>query len=152
MQVGKTSAIHGVGGRRPGKVPRAADNDRLMVFVAGIVILLLGLAALFVLHVRTALPATASVVTAKDGSSQSTDDALLWLNWKLHLSQAQKNEIRPVVAKEIRERTTLLETPEVSTSEEEAQLVELRNRMLEEIRPVLTGRQQSALRTLESEG
>jgi hypothetical protein len=153
VQVERVKGIEGLGERRARKIRSTAENERLMMFVFGILILLLGVAALFVLHVRTALPATTSVVSsAKDGAAQSTDASLQWLGWKLNLSEAQENEIRPVVEKEILERTALLETPEVSTTEQEAQLVDLRNSMLEEIRPVLTERQQSVLHALEQEG
>jgi Spy/CpxP family protein refolding chaperone len=139
--------------QQPNKRRDKPGHEELMIFVFGIVILLLGFAALFVLHLRTALPATVDEASSlQSGSAPGTDSALQWLEWKLNLSRAQENQIRPVVAKEIRERAALLRIPAVSTSEQKAQLVELRNQALEEIRPVLTRRQRSVLHDLEQEG
>jgi hypothetical protein len=135
------------------KTPEPSNREELLLRVFAIVVLLLGLLAMIILHVRTALPATLSDVSGvKSAAPQGTQDALGWLTWKLNLSRAQQQEVRPVLEQEIRARAALLDTAAVSDSEQRAQLVELRNRALEQIRPVLTDQQQRALTALEREG
>jgi hypothetical protein len=139
--------------QRRDKSSNQPAREEALLRVFALVVLLLGLIAMIILRVRTALPATLTDISAvQDGAPNGTQDALGWLAWKLNLSRSQQQEIRPVVEQEIRARTALLETAEVSESEQRAQLLELRNRALEEIRPVLTNQQQRALTELEREG
>jgi hypothetical protein len=133
--------------------PKQSNREEALLRVFAIVVLLLGLLAMIILHVRTALPATLSDVSAvQNAAPAGTQDAVEWLAWKLNLSRTQQQQVRPVVEQEIRARAALLGTAEVSESEQRAQLLELRNRALEEIRPVLTNQQQAILTHLEREG
>jgi hypothetical protein len=153
MATQETYIITRTGKQRGMKPPKQANREELLLRVFGVAVLLLGLLALVILDVRTALPSSFSDVSAvQNGAPEGTQDALEWLAWKLDLSRAQQREVRPVVEQEIRARAALLEAAAVSDLEQRAQLVELRNRALEEIRPVLTGQQQRALTDLEREG
>lgn len=132
---------------------KQSAREETLLRVFGIVVLLLGLIAMLILHVRTALPATRADASSFESSTvPGTDEAVQWLAWKLKLTRTQQQAVRPLVAKEIQARAALLQTPEISTSEQEAQLVDLRNTMLEEIRPVLTDWQRVQLQQLEQEG
>jgi hypothetical protein len=132
---------------------KGTPQQERMLFVFGIVMLLVGITALLILHVRTALPATADRASSLQSANiEGTNDALQWLKWKLNLSRTQQEEVKPIVEREILNRSALLEKRAVSDSEQKAQLVELRNRALEEIRPLLTSWQQSLLHSLEQEG
>jgi hypothetical protein len=130
-------------------------GERLMQ-VFGIVVLLFGFAAMGELRLRVAPVHDASTPpsmnTLRGGTARGTDDELQWLAWKLNLDHAQAERVKPLLEEEIRKRSAFLATASVSDSEQRAQLVDLRNRTLEQIRPVLTERQKRALNELEREG
>jgi hypothetical protein len=139
--------------QRPAEDSKKLAREEKLLRVFGIVVLLLGLVAMLILRARTALPATRSDTSSlQKSTTQGTEDALEWLAWKLDLTRTQQQAVRPVVEQEMQARSALLQTPEVSTSEQEAQLVDLRNTMLAEIQPVLTDRQRTLVRELEQEG
>jgi hypothetical protein len=131
---------------------KKAATEEILLRVFGIVVLLLGLVAMIILHARTALPASADISAIEKNAPQGASDAVQWLAWKLNLNRTQQQAVRPVVEKELQARAALLQTPEISTTEQEAQLVDLRNSMLEQIRPVLTEQQRLLVQQLEREG
>ncbi|MGH9444908.1 MAG: hypothetical protein ACRD3O_04160 [Terriglobia bacterium] len=138
--------------RQKGEPRYGRGHEERMMFFFGIAIILLGVTAMIILHVRSALPGLTSEVASDarsldDSTQQSIADEVQWLDQ--NLSPAQEVEVRPVVEEEVQQRIALLEMPSISTSEQTAQLVELRNHALEEIRPVLTERQRTKLRNLE---
>jgi hypothetical protein len=132
------------------------DYKARVTFVSILAILLFGIAIMSVAHARAQsrrLPSRAVIDAGslQNGSTMRVDDDLRWLGCSLSLSPEQKEEIRPVVEEELRERTAFLETTSPSTLEQEAQLVDLRNHALEEIQAVLTGPQRVRLRELEKD-
>ncbi len=154
MKTTQASVIDTTGQQGLGKDRGGSDNVARMVYAFGIAIILFGVTALIILRMRSKLPGVASeaAVSAKsfaDSTQQSINDELRWLDQSLNLSPEQEAEVRPVVEDEIQERIALLEAPSISTSEQEAQLVHLRNQALEKIRPVLTDRQRVVLQGLE---
>lgn len=126
-----------------------------IMLVSVVAVFAIGVLAIVLLSVGTAFPVPPQAAGQggwhRGAMRQGPGHELQWLSKKLNLTDGQKAKIKPILADEHKQLASFRKGASLSRPEKRAKFMAIRSKTLDQIRPLLTGAQQTTLRQMQEE-
>jgi periplasmic protein CpxP/Spy len=135
---------------------RRGPLQKRMMLLFTVTVFSLGILAMVLLSVNTALPAPLPQAGGQGGyhrgaRGQSVNQELARLSKRLSLTTDQKAKIKPILEDEHKQMAALRKNSSLSRQDMRSQFVSIRAKTFDQIRPLLSNTQQTTLKQMQEQ-